>query len=136
MTAIICAIAITLTPAPVDCQRGGHATHQAWMERGGHALIVLEPTGPVPIWICIHKKEAAWNDTGDPYWGGLQMDTGFMQSYGADFIREYHGWADRWSPRDQMVAAWRAVTGYTRHDGRVFTARGYGPWPNTRIGCA
>ena len=34
-------------------------------------------------WVCIHRHEAAWNDRGDPYWGGLQMDRGFMRAYGA-----------------------------------------------------
>lgn len=132
MTAIICAIAITLTPAPADCQRGGHAVHEPWMERGGHAALVLEPTGPVPIWACIHGHEAAWDDDGAPFWGGLQMDWGFMHAYGLDKIKAYGGrLANAWSPRDQMVVAWRAVVGYGR-----FGPRGYGPWPNTRRGCA
>jgi hypothetical protein len=136
VTAIICAIAITLTPSPAGCQRGGHAVHEPWMERGGQATQVLEPVGSVPVWLCIHRKEGPWDDDGDPYWGGLQMDRGFMLSYGADFVARYHGWADVWPPREQMVAAWRAVVGYVRGDGRRFGPRGYGPWPNTRRGCA
>lgn len=132
MTAIICAIAISLTPTPADCQRGGHATHEFWMERGGRATQVLEPIGSVPVWICIHRKEAAWNDPSDPYWGGLQMDRGFMGEYGQDMIKAHDGGlADTWTPREQMVVAYRAVVGY-----HGTGARGYGPWPNTRIGCA
>jgi len=123
VTVVLC-VALALSAGV--CERGGHATHEPWMERGGQAGLVLEPTGPVSVWVCIHQKEAAWNDTGDPYWGGLQMDRSFMAAYGADMIRRYRGFADRWSPRDQMVVAWRAVT----------SGRGYGPWPNTRRGCA
>jgi len=32
-------------------------------------------------WLCIHRYEGSWRDSGDPYWGGLQMDRGFMHSY-------------------------------------------------------
>lgn len=132
MTAILCAALALATPlAGPPCERGGHAESVREVTRGGHALIVLEPIGSVPIWVCIHNKEAAWNDAGDPYWGGLQMDRGFMATYGADMIARYRGFADRWSPRDQMVVAWRAVVGW-----HGIPARGYGPWPNTRIGCA
>lgn len=77
-------------------------------------------------WTCIHQHEGAWNDTGDPYWGGLQMDRGFMNHYGADFIRIHHGGlADVWTPHEQMVAAERAY----------FSGRGFGPWPQTRLMC-
>lgn len=131
MTAILCAIALTVVPAAGDCQRGGHAVHEPWMERGGHAAEVLEPVGSVPAWTCIHEHEGAWNDAGDPYWGGLQMDRGFMTTYGADVIRAHGGGlADTWSPREQMVVAERARSGSL--DGHP---RGYGPWPNTRIPC-
>lgn len=129
MTSVICSIVLGFATATPGCQRGGHAIPIP--PRGGHATLVLDPTGPVPVWICIHLGEAAWNDTGDPYWGGLQMDRGFMLTYGRDMIRRYGGWADRWTPRDQMVVAWRAVVGYLG-----VRPRGYGPWPNTRIGCA
>jgi hypothetical protein len=129
MTALLCSLAISLG-GPCPDPRGGHALPIP--PRGGHALVVLEPTGPVPIWVCIHRHEAAWNDRGDPYWGGLQMDRGFMGTYGRDMIRRYRGrLADAWSPRDQMVVAWRAVVGFAG-----FGPRGYGPWPNTRRGCA
>lgn len=131
MTAIICAIALSVVPAVSDCQRGGHAKHHPWMERGDRAALVLEDVGSVPTWVCIHNHEGAWNDTGDPYWGGLQMDRGFMATYGPDFIRAHagegsggEGLADSWTPREQMVAAHRA-----------WLTRGYGPWPRTRIPC-
>lgn len=127
---LVCAPTIFDPPPPLaPPARGGHA--KIIPARGGRARVVLEPIGSLAVWICIHVKEAAWNDPGDPYWGGLQMDRGFMGAYGRDMIRLYHGWADRWPPREQMVVAWRAVVGYAG-----IPARGYGPWPHTRLGCA
>lgn len=81
-------------------------------------------------WTCIHGKEARWNDIGDPYWGGLQMDRGFMHHYGGVFIRKYSrdgsdGFANEWTPREQMMVANVAYD----------SGRGFGPWPNTRHGC-
>ena len=76
-------------------------------------------------WVCIHQHEAAWNDTGDPYWGGLQMDRGFMRAYGPDMIARHHGGlADTWTPAEQIVVAERAY--YTR---------GFAPWPQTARSC-
>lgn len=125
MTAIVCAIALTLVPAPDGCQRGGHAHAASDPSRGGRATLVLEPIGRVEDWICIHNREGAWNDRHDPYWGGLQMDRGFQRAYGSDMIRLHAGGlADTWTPREQMVVAERAR--------RV---RGYAPWPNTARAC-
>jgi hypothetical protein len=76
-------------------------------------------------WVCIHRHEAAWNDRGDPYWGGLQMDRGFMRAYGGDMIRRHHGGlADTWTPAEQIVVAERA-----------YASRGFAPWPNTARSC-
>ena len=76
-------------------------------------------------WVCIHQHEAAWNDRGDPYWGGLQMDRGFMRAYGADMIRRHRGGlADTWTPAEQIVVAERA-----------YQKRGFAPWPRTARSC-
>jgi hypothetical protein len=76
-------------------------------------------------WVCIHRHEAAWNDRGDPYWGGLQMDRGFMRAYGPDMIRRHHGGlADTWTPAEQIVVAERA-----------YRTRGFAPWPQTARSC-
>jgi hypothetical protein len=76
-------------------------------------------------WVCIHRHEAAWNDSGDPYWGGLQMDRGFMSAYGEDMIARHHGGlANTWTPAEQIVVAERA-----------YRTRGFAPWPNTARSC-
>jgi hypothetical protein len=76
-------------------------------------------------WVCIHRHEAAWNDRGDPYWGGLQMDRGFMRAYGPDMIRRHHGGlANTWTPAEQIVVAERA-----------YRTRGFAPWPQTARRC-
>jgi hypothetical protein len=76
-------------------------------------------------WVCIHRHEAAWNDPGDPYWGGLQMNRGFMRAYGGDMITRHHGGlADTWTPAEQIVVAERA-----------YRSRGFAPWPQTARSC-
>lgn len=75
-------------------------------------------------WLCIHRFEGSWRDSGDPYWGGLQMDRGFMRSYATRALLR-RGWADKWTPLEQMWVAERAFN----------SGRGYGPWPNTARYC-
>jgi hypothetical protein len=75
-------------------------------------------------WLCIHRYEGSWSDSSDPYWGGLQMDRGFMSAYApGELLRR--GWADRWTALEQMWVAERA------HQ----SGRGYWPWPNTARVC-
>lgn len=75
--------------------------------------------------LCIHRYEGAWNDnTGNGYYGGLQMDVPFQQSYGPEFLRAY-GTANNWPPKIQILVAERAY-----HSGR-----GFGPWPQTARAC-
>ena len=74
-------------------------------------------------WLCIHRFEGSWRDSGDPYWGGLQMDRGFMRSY-APAALLHRGWANRWSALEQMWVAERA-----------HRTRGFYPWPNTARAC-
>jgi hypothetical protein len=74
---------------------------------------------------CIHGYEGAADaNTGNGYYGGLQMDLGFQQTYGPEFLARY-GTADHWPVSAQVTAARRA-----RDSGR-----GYGPWPNTARWC-
>lgn len=76
-------------------------------------------------WLCIHRYEGAWTArTGNGYYGGLQMDVQFQETYGAKLLRT-KGTADRWTPLEQMWVAERA-----RRSGR-----GFSPWPNTARSC-
>ena len=75
-------------------------------------------------WLCIHRYEGSWSDSSDPYWGGLQMDRGFMSAYAPrELLRR--GFADRWTALEQMWVAERAHR----------SGRGYWPWPNTARAC-
>lgn len=83
------------------------------------------PAGVRAAFMCIHRYEGSWTaNTGNGYYGGLQMDRSFMGSYGADAIRRY-GLAHVWPPHVQIIVADRARR----------TGRGYGPWPNTARMC-
>ncbi|HEU5242841.1 MAG TPA: hypothetical protein VFU33_00440 [Gaiellaceae bacterium] len=74
-------------------------------------------------WLCIHRYEGSWADSGGPYWGGFQMDLSFQQTYGGWLLR-HKGTADHWSPLEQI---WAAV--------RASHLRGFSPWPNTARYC-
>ena len=75
-------------------------------------------------WLCIHRFEGRWGDDGDPYWGGLQMDRGFMLTY-APRVLLRRGWANRWTALQQMWVAERAHR----------SGRGFWPWPSTARFC-
>ena len=74
-------------------------------------------------WLCIHNYEGSWTDPNAPYYGGLQMDLEFQQTYGAALLRA-KGTADHWSALEQMWVAERA-----------YRTRGFWPWPNTARYC-
>jgi hypothetical protein len=75
-------------------------------------------------WLCIHRYEASWNDSGSPYYGGLQMDLTFQRHYGG-YLLVRKGTAEHWTPLEQMWVAERAYE----------SGRGYYPWPNTARYC-
>src|SRR5579862_6395018 len=96
---------------------------QAALAVSRHAtrLMVVGPHWLMGDLLCIHHYEGAWNaDTGNGYYGGLQMDYGFMQRYGADFLERW-GTADNWPAWAQLQASVRAYR----------SGRGFWPWPNT-----
>jgi hypothetical protein len=68
--------------------------------------------------------EGSWSDSGSPYYGGLQMDLGFMRSYGARLLR-IKGTADHWTPLEQMWVGEQALK----------AGRGFYPWPRTARAC-
>ena len=73
--------------------------------------------------LCIHRYEGSWTDTGEPYYGGLQMDLSFQRSYGG-WLYALKGTADHWSPLEQIWIAEKALK-----------SRGFWPWPNTARDC-
>ena len=73
--------------------------------------------------LCIHHYEGSWTDTGEPYYGGLQMDVSFQRSYGG-WLYARKGTADHWSPLEQIWTAEKALK-----------SRGFWPWPNTARDC-
>jgi hypothetical protein len=112
----------------------GAETLQLWQERLATATLQVAQHGyarpPVPAFLngafqCIHHYEGAWSaNTGNGYYGGLQMDLGFQRAYGGDFARRW-GTADRWPAWAQLQAAVRAYR----------SGRGFFPWPNTARAC-
>jgi hypothetical protein len=68
-------------------------------------------------WRCIQRHEGRWNDPNGPYYGGLQMDLGFL-------LRK-KGTADNWTAVEQMWVAERAYR----------AGRGFYPWPNAARYC-
>ena len=109
-------------------------TLRLWQERSAAAALLVSVhavrRAQIAAWLndaflCIHRYEGAWTaNTGNGYYGGLQMDRGFMQHYGSEFIGRW-GTADNWPAWAQLEAAARA------HD----SGRGFSPWPNTARSC-
>ena len=80
-----------------------------------------------PHWrefLCIHRYEGAWTaNTGNGYFGGLQMNRVFIAGYGPELLRR-KGLAHRWTPLEQIWVAERA-----------WKVRGFQPWPQTARMC-
>jgi hypothetical protein len=105
-----------------------------WLYRYGKGLMAraqarMRPVLYIPTWAvngfsCIHRYEGSWRDTGDPYWGGLQMDRDFMAAYAPAWLLR-RGFAHTWSPREQMWVGYQALR----------AGRGWHPWPNTARMC-
>jgi hypothetical protein len=115
--------------------------HRAWLARDARyvsqleratSATVLGPSWLVNAFMCIHRGEGSWtSNTGNGYYGGLQMDYGFMGTYGRQLL--YPNWpsrtptvtADHWTPAEQISVAIRAY----------YSGRGFFPWPNTARRC-
>jgi len=113
------------------------ATLRLWQARSAAAAFAVarhaRPKAafePLPGWLrdaflCIHSYEGAWtSNTGNGYYGGLQMDWSFMRRYGSDYVQQW-GTADNWPVEAQLTAAVRAHR----------SGRGFAPWPNTARAC-
>ncbi|HST26177.1 MAG TPA: transglycosylase family protein [Gaiellaceae bacterium] len=96
-----------------------------WKARAKSAQYQAQHPPRMKDWLCIHHYEGAWPDnTGNGYYGGLQMDMTFMATYGAGLLRR-KGTADHWTPLEQIWVAERAYE----------SGRGFYPWPNTARFC-
>jgi hypothetical protein len=110
------------------------AVLRLWQRRSARAALLVSEHGyarpPVPAYLaqafsCIHRYEGSWTaNTGNGYYGGLQMDVSFQARYGPEYLRRW-GTADRWPAWAQVVAASRAYR----------SGRGFWPWPNTARAC-
>ncbi len=121
---------VSLTPTRYQAERSTSASYRLWVldhwrvqARQARRAAARPPRKAA--WLCIHRHEGAWNaNTGNGYYGGLQMDIAFQARYGRALLRR-KGTADRWLPIEQIWVAERAY-----RDGRGFT-----PWPNTARRC-
>jgi hypothetical protein len=119
------------------------ATFELWEARSAKAAVLVAEhpprTAPTRMrrslldasdpldgeFLCIHRFEGSWGaDTGNGYYGGLQMDMTFQRTYGADYLARW-GTADQWPAWAQMEVAERAYR----------SGRGFWPWPNSARSC-
>jgi hypothetical protein len=125
---------LPLTPTVNSERRATNVRYLDWLEelwqrRATAARRKAARPPHMTAWLCIHRYERhpaqGWaTNTGNGYYGGLQMNIGFQQRYGAHLLRR-KGTADRWTRLEQMWVAERA-----HRDGR-----GFSPWPNTARTC-
>jgi hypothetical protein len=96
-----------------------------WLRRAARARRRAQHPPHLRDWLCIHRYEGGWrDDTGNGYYGGLQMDLGFQRTYAPRLLGR-KGTANHWTPLEQIWVAERA-----RESGR-----GFFPWPNTARAC-
>lgn len=115
----------TTARAPIAGDRSGLLDlHRFWRDHARAARAKAAAPPHLNDWLCIHHYEGAWTaNTGNGYWGGLQMNMDFMRGYGPELLHA-EGTADRWSPLEQI---WVAV--------RAWRSRGFEPWPQTAHFC-
>jgi hypothetical protein len=110
----------------------GAATLRLWQRRLATSTVQALRYGHRPLppalssaFLCIHRYEGAWDsNTGNGYYGGLQMDRRFQSLYGPEYVARW-GTADNWPVWAQLQVAIRAYQ----------SGRGFYPWPNTARAC-
>jgi Transglycosylase-like domain len=100
-----------------------------WKRRAAAALRQAQNPPRRSAWMCIHRYERhplqGWRtNTGNGFYGGLQMNIAFQRTYGAELLRR-KGTANNWTSYEQMWVAERAYR----------NGRGFYPWPNTARYC-
>lgn len=110
-----------LADAPADVE----AKIAVWKRIAVHTRNAAQNPPHRRQWLCIHRFEGGWHsNTGNGYYGGLQMDLMFQRAYAPGLLRS-KGTADHWTPLEQMWTAERAHR----------AGRGFYPWPNTARSC-
>jgi hypothetical protein len=127
-------MAAPLTPTERSELRATNSRYLDWLEglwqrRAERARRRAARPPHLHAWLCIHRYERdpaqGWaTQTGNGYYGGLQMDLGFQRRYGGHLLQR-KGTADRWTRLEQMWVAERAYR----------AGRGFYPWPNTARAC-
>lgn len=118
------------TPAPRRAERVQDSNYRAyvldyWRRKAAKARRQAMRPPHRYAWLCIHRYEGSWRaNTGNGYYGGLQMDITFQRMYGRDLLRR-KGLAHNWKPIEQI---WVAERAYRR-------GRGFYPWPNAARRC-
>jgi hypothetical protein len=121
---------VRLTPASRRAERSSSLGFQRWVLRywraeASRARWKAHHPRRLNAWLCIHRHEGPWRaNTGNGYYGGLQMDVTFQRMYGRDLLAR-KGLAHRWSSIEQIWVAERAYR----------SGRGFYPWPNTARYC-
>jgi hypothetical protein len=121
---------VPLTPTRRHAERSPSSSFRRWVlaywrDEAAQARRRAKNPPRHAAWLCIHRHEGPWNaNTGNGYYGGLQMDTAFQRAYGAELLRR-KGLAHRWRPIEQIWVAERAYR----------SGRGFNPWPNTARAC-
>lgn len=117
------------TAAQADSKAYRHWVLSMWRKRAARARRKARRPPHRHAWMCIHRYERhphqGWaTDTGNGYYGGLQMDLSFMRTYGRELLRR-KGTANHWTAVEQMWVAERALR----------RGRGFYPWPSTAQAC-
>lgn len=99
-----------------------------WKQRAARARRNASSPPRLRKWLCIfrherHPEEGWRTQTGNGYYGGLQMDIAFQRRYGRWLLRR-KGTANRWTPIEQI---WIAERGRR--------AQGWHAWPSTARRC-
>jgi Transglycosylase-like domain len=121
---------VPLTPSHRRAERSPSSSFREWalahwQSEAATARRRAKSPPRLTAWMCIHRHEGPWNaNTGNGYYGGLQMDMAFQRAHGADLLRA-KGPAHRWTPIEQIWVAERAYR----------SGLGFRPWPNTARYC-
>lgn len=118
-----------LTPASRSPARVSDSFRQwmlrLWRERASRAYRRAIDPPHERQFRCIHRHEGPWDaNTGNGYYGGLQMDIAFQRDYARRLVRT-KGRAHRWTPLEQIWAGEHALR----------AGRGFYPWPVAARSC-